>query len=460
MIFYISRSYVIPTKSTLQPTLRSTVHTSTTLLNDTVFVILLESDAVRVKHVNEMMAEHPALNPRIWPAVTTKQLGEPRFQPYYSANSASKVRQGAIACALSHITLLEWFVNSGLPSMIVLEDDAELDPEFESKYATFRRNLPPDFELCQLLHHDTMKSLRGKSKYKIAGNRHVMKAYGAYGTAAYLVSRQGAVKLLARVKPMFTTIDDMYIRELRASNIKGYMPTNDLTVRTYPYKSNVWKTKTGPIVVAPLPTICKSFPYKWDNNGARNKMLVLLNDTHHLLESIGVEYSIHASTVLGHMRHRGNFIPWDDDIDLYIRPKATSKVVAAIKAHPVYCTEPFWGGPKIYRCDSPPIKPYAWAYPFIDIFNTAPSPKNSYGGTNFFPSRLGTFAGLTVRLPNNVDAILNKLYGANWATECVSSKFDHARERTTKYGGKKVDCAELQEQCGTTWPKEMAYISS
>mmetsp|Transcript_12534 Transcript_12534/g.24991 ORF Transcript_12534/g.24991 Transcript_12534/m.24991 type:complete len:139 (-) Transcript_12534:133-549(-) len=100
---------------------------------------------------------------------------ESRFIPYFGPNTLD-YRIGAVACALSHVTLLERIVALNIPAAIVLEDDAELGSDFVTAYAAFRRDLPTDFDVCQLFHHMLMAGLRGRAEYEISGNEHVMQS--------------------------------------------------------------------------------------------------------------------------------------------------------------------------------------------------------------------------------------------------------------------------------------------
>lgn len=49
----------------------------------------------------------------------------------------------------------------------------------------------------------------------------------------------------------------------------------------------------------------------------QNKLLEMLKDVDHLFRQNDIEYFVACGTVLGAVRHKG-FIPWDDDVDLYV----------------------------------------------------------------------------------------------------------------------------------------------
>lgn len=51
-------------------------------------------------------------------------------QRYYGNTTHTAMRTGQIACAISHLTLLEHFIAYGQPAAMIFEDDAQLDPSF------------------------------------------------------------------------------------------------------------------------------------------------------------------------------------------------------------------------------------------------------------------------------------------------------------------------------------------
>jgi hypothetical protein len=177
-------------------------------------------------------------------------------------------------------------------------------------------------------------------------------------------------------------------------------------------------------------------------------MKTLLNDTHHRLVSIGVEYTIQRGTALGFQRHGGHFIPWDDDIDFYMRKKDTSAVLSLFKEDPTYCAHEFWGGIKIFKCNRSPLKTFAWSYPFIDIFTQ--SHKVSPDKT-MFPAKLGTMEDIEIYVPNHIEEHLQLRFGSNWNNTCESLKWSHRLEQTTGYDTVTMNCDKLQSLCGYTW---------
>lgn len=92
----------------------------------------------------------------------------------------------------------------------------------------------------------------------------------------------------------------------------------------------------------------------------QTKELSILKDVKSILESNGIPFYLACGTALGCARHRG-FIPWDDDVDIYIYGTDYSKVKKAINSAGVSNLEfhdhsnqlgyPYWF-PKIVSTDS------------------------------------------------------------------------------------------------------------
>ncbi len=49
----------------------------------------------------------------------------------------------------------------------------------------------------------------------------------------------------------------------------------------------------------------------------RDIQMGILDDVHHFCEAQGLRYSLSSGTLIGAVRHQG-YIPWDDDIDIYM----------------------------------------------------------------------------------------------------------------------------------------------
>ena len=418
-----------------------------------VYFITLKNDPVRLKHVQKVIKANPYLKAKIWSASTTVEIEEKKLDKYLNANSYLKVRRGALGCAISHIRVLEHVVENKLEEVIVFEDDVVLSPDFEVLYKEFRENLPRDGTFAPFLHHNSMKNLRGLSKFTLSGNKFVLKSYSPYGTVGYLITLKGAIKVLPTLSPVWYPIDEMYRSATKSGTLTSYMPAHDLIVMPYKMKSNIWGTKKRPEGVkkrlkGAKSEICKRYPNFWKDKELKRKFTDLLFYADKIFRSASIEYCISFGTALGFRRMK-QLTPWDDDVDLLIRRSNSSSGRLLIK--PPYCTEKFWGGWKIFRCDSRNAGKWPWKYPFIDIFDNTDVEgryKNSGRYEVVFPSVDITFEGMKLKGPKNIDKHLS-YYGSNYLEDCVAPHWDHANEKTR---GKwlKHKCKDVMKLCFDT----------
>ena len=428
---------------------------------DPIFVILMQKDEDRKKHVDEIKYKFNTLNISIWPAVTPRDILSGKFSSYYNKKTILNVREGAIACALSHLTLLQWFLTTNMQNIIVLEDDAELDKNFVQMYNMFRKQIPDDFEFSQLFHHKQMHKKRNDKQFLIPNRNRVMKAYGSFGTVGYLVSRSGAAKVVQNAIPIYTTMDNMYMDMISKSILTSYMPTFDLITMPYKFKSNIWKTKPNLNLIQyngkeNESSECKAFAFKLHSE-LYHELISLLNYTHHLLESLQIRYIVTGGTLLGVARH-GNIIPWDDDLDLLLVEKKSHKLISSLSRQNLYCTATFWGGVKLFKCNARKIAGYKWRYPFVDIFDPAFSIKSNMKRTIteglLLPTKIAKLGPVKVYVPSRIEQHLTTYFGEEWRSKCVSASYNHEKEFALK--SYSMRCIDINSKCGSLWPSEFS----
>jgi len=88
---------------------------------------------------------------------------------------------GAYGCLLSHVQVVREARNSGAPDVLIFEDDAVLDPEFEKKFARFIKEVPDDWDMLYFgaLHKDEPMKI----------SEHVGRITKANSTYAYALKR-------------------------------------------------------------------------------------------------------------------------------------------------------------------------------------------------------------------------------------------------------------------------------
>lgn len=125
-------------------------------------------------------------------------------------------RAGAVGASLSHIEAWKRLQASHAPAYIIFEDDTEIPADFRARMEQLVNELPEDWDLVHL----QKRSFANKADCKpIPGSKfeHCTSLMGAW---AYLVSRQGAEKLLKRCYPIEMHVDAYMAYMSRMNHIK------------------------------------------------------------------------------------------------------------------------------------------------------------------------------------------------------------------------------------------------
>jgi len=184
-----------------------------------------------------------------------------------------------------------------------------------------------------------------------------------------------------------------------------------------------------------------------------------LRDAHEILTSEGVDYCLMFGTLLVLLRH-GDFIPWDDDLDI---------IIFDIKKFETRCIEKFEErgytvlqdirrisplkmvpflklktrcGYRIYSKNGNSIPEVSWKFPWLGVWEpvfkkktmTLPPEKFVYNIEDFFPLQRKPFKEFSVMVPQNPAKILNEYFGTDdWMEYCIPSTLDHRQYRPTKF---------------------------
>jgi len=206
---------------------------------------------------------------------------------------------------------------------------------------------------------------------------------------------------------------------------------------------------------------CHHFQNLWDQpkiDTFRN-LLIAVNST---FAANNIDWAIAHGTALGYARF-GTFIPWDDDMDITVG--ADNWESARSLFTPPLCTYPWqerWHPPfwKVYFCDSPNAGSYPWKFPFIDVFEEEAEEAEDKYNIKVLPSKAITFAGLSLRGPENLEAV--PLEYGNYA-DCTSDSWNHQFERSETAVPVTVPCWELMMVCGPqfngAWRASSNYLA-
>lgn len=208
--------------------------------------------------------------------------------------------------------------------------------------------------------------------------------------------------------------------------------------------------------------VCALFPNKWTQTRL-HRTVSLLHAVTMTLEEYKVPYSLMAGALLGVKRH-GQFIPWDDDVDLFVSPRYDENLKQTLRRQKRLCFENFWGGLKIYFCRDAIRTRIRPVYPFVDIFTISPStclvplrcPLYWLGYLKHFESALYSptvhtkLYNISLRIPRHANIALRATFGASWPKTCVSPMYDHVRGRSVPNANIRVHCRVLKYLCGTS----------
>jgi len=184
-----------------------------------------------------------------------------------------------------------------------------------------------------------------------------------------------------------------------------------------------------------------------------------LRDADELLTSAGVDYCLMFGTLLGLLRH-GDFIPWDDDLDIIIfdikkfEARCIEKfeekgytVLQDIRRISPFKMVPFFKlktrcGYRIYSKNGNGIPGVSWQFPWLGVWEpvfkkkamTLPPEKFVYNIEDFFPLQRKPFKEFSVMVPQNPAKILNEYFGTDdWMEYCIPSTLDHRQYRPTEF---------------------------
>lgn len=143
----------------------------------------------------------------------------------------------------------------------------------------------------------------------------------------------------------------------------------------------------------------------------------------------------------GSYRHHG-FVPWDDDIDVYVDSKDRKKLFCSLKkAAPMFDVRQYprfqW---KFYYTKTPTLKAYRYRWPFVDIFFFSVEGDNIFDVTsgrknhafkyhNVFPLGTSLFEGAFLPAPCNLKMSINAI-GFRGMGSCHTGTYIHKLERS------------------------------
>jgi GR25 family glycosyltransferase involved in LPS biosynthesis len=112
---------------------------------------------------------------------------------------------GAVGCSLSHFACWKALLASQAPAMIVFEDDIALPQDLRDRLVMMIRRLPTDWDLVSF--HRTGFAGGTYDCQPVKGEGEWQSCESLMGTHGYMVSREGARRLLEKAYPIELHVD-------------------------------------------------------------------------------------------------------------------------------------------------------------------------------------------------------------------------------------------------------------
>jgi len=198
-----------------------------------VYIINLKDSVKKRMHIEERLNSFKNINYNFFEAVNGNSLTQEKIDKVYQKKAAIRefkreLSGGEIGCALSHLSIYRMMIEQNIEKAVILEDDAVLCEDFP-EILRHLDQLPEDAE-CLLFGYDAeiakevflYTSFWGSRKYY--GKYHLKKFVKvAFGTYGYMMTYQGAKKLLEKIKMIDKPIDH-YTGGLDGLTLYGLLP--------------------------------------------------------------------------------------------------------------------------------------------------------------------------------------------------------------------------------------------
>ena len=202
----------------------------------------------------------------------------------------------------------------------------------------------------------------------------------------------------------------------------------------------------------------KPFNSVWSKE-SYNSIKNLVINTQKCLEKLNIDFVPIHGTLLGLVRHNG-LIPWDDDIDISVDKKYFDIIIKNKNLFNNHGLDIFlyqynnrMAFIKIFYIHEKKIINQSWSWPFINVFGYYEKDNKFYvenkevidyefNKEDFMPFKTNLFENIPMNMPNNVDIVLNKLYGNDWENTCYSSTFDNRNHKIISKNHK-IKCYEI-----------------
>ena len=193
-----------------------------TLADLPIFVVNLQRQAERRQHMAALL-ERLGLQAEFVAAVDGRALALDERAAYDPARARRiygvEMRDGEIACCHSHCRIYRRMVHEGIETALVLEDDVTIDAGFPRVLGDLLASPFKDWSVIRLdckrgrVIDPPSPKFRGRQVAALSGGAGLFRLQThVLGVGAYLIRRDGAVRMLEHGRRIFMPIDQMMDR--------------------------------------------------------------------------------------------------------------------------------------------------------------------------------------------------------------------------------------------------------
>lgn len=208
-----------------------------------IIVLNLERDTDRLKHIKEQLdtLELPYLRFSATDKLSLTEKDRKLYSQRLALLSCTReLSDGEIACALSHIRIWQGIVEMKQPFTLILEDDAVLMPEIKEVLLALQE-IPDNYDL---INFNTTKKQTPFGDYITSQHQLTALKGTANMTSAYLLTFEGAKKLLDKALPIRMPADDLTGRtHITGIKAHGVFPA---VAAIAGFESSIWEGDTVP----------------------------------------------------------------------------------------------------------------------------------------------------------------------------------------------------------------------
>jgi GR25 family glycosyltransferase involved in LPS biosynthesis len=199
---------------------------------DKIYCVNLDCDQERFKYVKTQFEKHN-LEVTRFPGILGSEIKQEEYPEYIKKDSILlKNKCGSVGCYLSHIKIWDQILKSDdINQALILEDDIDLDSDFNQKLEQYYQQVPKNWDLIYLG--------TGKMKGFNITNKIMKPKVGNFvghnnGTFGYIVKKSSIPKLKKLILPIDHKTIDYMIRS-NFGKIKAYFFINKIIIHNYEF---------------------------------------------------------------------------------------------------------------------------------------------------------------------------------------------------------------------------------